>query len=474
MGFTEITFLFVFLPISIIVYLFVEKIFHKDKVNNIILVVLSLIFYFWASKETFIIFLFTCFFVFVSGQMLEKYNINSNGGSRKVLFPLILLVGALIFYKYISIMASWINELADIDLISVGSLIVPIGLSFVIFESISYLADIYHGKAEAGSLLDCLTFLSLFPKLVSGPIVLWKDFKPQLNNRRSSEEQIASGIDRIIIGYAKKAIIADTFGVQIALINNGIATTGVDIPTMWLRALLYFFQLYFDFSGYSDIALGFCSIFGFKIQENFNYPYLSKSITEFWRRWHISLGAWFREYVYIPLGGNRKGNVYIHLLIVFILTGLWHGTGFQFLVWGIAHGVLIVIERVVQNRSWYKKIPSVIKWFFTTIFVFFAWVLFMSKNFAAAGQTYTSMFISTATNVNFTWRYYLSNRTIMFLTIAILCQLFGIEKLKEKTRIILATNTGDVIKKAFLLLLFVVDVFYVVNSTYSPFIYFQF
>ena len=473
-GFTESTFLFVFLPISIIIYLFIDKVFHKIIVNNIVLVGLSLVFYFWASKETFFLFLFICFFVFISGQMLMRNNTDSIRGKETILFPLIFVIGILVFYKYVAFVSSWINELANTDLINLGSLIVPIGLSFVIFESISYLVDIYRGNAEAGTLLDCMTFLSLFPKLISGPIVLWKDFRSQLISRESSGEQISSGIDRIIIGYAKKAIIADTFGIQIALINNGIATTGVDIPTMWLRALLYFFQLYFDFSGYSDIALGLCSIFGFRIKENFNYPYLSKSVTEFWRRWHISLGTWFREYIYIPLGGNRKGNVYIHLFVVFILTGLWHGTGLQFLIWGIAHGTFVVFEHVVQNKTWYKKIPRIIKWLFTILFVFFAWVLFMSKDLPTVGQTYMSMFIPMASNVDFTWKYYLSNRTMLFLVIVIVCQLFGITRIKGKIQLLLASKTGDVIKKIVLLLLFVVDVLYIVNSTYSPFIYFQF
>ncbi|MBR5959584.1 MAG: MBOAT family protein [Clostridia bacterium] len=474
MGFTEITFLFAFLPISIIVYLFAEKIFHNDKVNNIILVIMSLIFYFWGSKETITLFLFIVIFVFISGQVLEKNNKEKNKDYTKLIIPLIFLIGMLVFYKYISLVTILINELIQIDIIKLGNLITPIGLSFVIFESISYLMDIYRGDAEAGTLLECFTFLSLFPKLVSGPIVLWKDFKIQIYNRRSTGEMIASGIDRIIIGYAKKAIIADTFGVQIALINNGIAMTAVDVPTIWLKAVLYFFQLYFDFSGYSDIAIGLCSVFGFKMFENFNYPYLSKSITEFWRRWHISLGTWFREYVYIPLGGNRKGNVYIHLLTVFILTGLWHGTGLQFFAWGIAHGIMIVVERLIKNRSWYIKTPSIIKWFVTTLFIFLTWVMFMSKDILTACQIYTGMFTPSNVSVDFTWQYYLTNRILVFLIISIICQLFGVEKARKRIQGLLASKTGNIIKKVFLLMLFVIDVLYVVNSTYSPFIYFQF
>lgn len=473
MGFTETTFLFVFLPVSVLLYISVDKAFHNTKLNNAILIILSIVFYFWANKEAMVFFALIGLFIFIAGQMIEKKCYEQQDSDKnRIRLTIIVLIGVLFFYKYISLVAVWINDLVNKDLINITNLIVPIGLSFIVFESISYLVDIYRGDAEAGSLLDCFTFISLFPKIVSGPIVLWKDFKPQLNERHSTGEQISAGIDRIIIGYAKKAIIADTFGMQIALINT---TPAIDVPTVWLKALLYSFQLYFDFSGYSDIAIGICKIFGFSIKENFNYPYLSKSITEFWRRWHISLGAWFREYVYIPLGGNRRGNVYIHLLIVFILTGLWHGTGFQFLAWGGVHGIIVLIERAIRDKKWYKNTPNCIKWFLTIVCVYFAWIMFMSNDLTYAIQTYKSMFIPMTTDtVNFTWRYYLSNRTLLFLIVAIVGHLFGLEKIRDKMKQVFSTNGGDLIKKLLLLLLFVIDILYVVNSTYSPFIYFQF
>ena len=352
--------------------------------------------------------------------------------------------------------------------------LIPIGISFVIFEAISYVVDIYRGDAEAGSLLECLVFLSFFPKLVSGPIVLWKDFRPQLNNRRVKLDEIAEGIDRIIIGLAKKAVIADTLGSRIAAINTGIEYGGVDMGTMWLRALLFFLQLYFDFSGYSDIAIGIGRIFGFRWKENFNYPYLSVSITEFWRRWHISLGTWFREYVYIPLGGNRRGNVYVNLMIVFLLTGIWHGAGWQFLVWGGIHGLFIVIERALRDRTWYKKTPAVIKWAMTTAIVYFAWIFFMSDTVKAGWESIRGMFESTGAKLNFTWRYYLTNRSMLFIGLAIIGHLFGLKLIADKTKRMLDSNVGGVVKRMLLLLLFAVDIMYVVSSTYSPFLYFQF
>lgn len=481
MGFTELTFLFVFLPVSIIIYLLADKIFHKDVVNNAILVAFSLLFYFWAGKGSLFIFLAIAFFTYMAGQMVENVSRNtvldvkSANAKQRVAFHIMCLVGILAFYKYAVFVVNWINKLLGREQSSMDHLIVPIGLSFVIFESVSYVVDTYRGDAKAGSLLDCLTFLSLFPKLVSGPIVFWKDFKPQLKDRTVSLGKITKGIDLIIIGYAKKAIIADTLGSQIVLVNNGINTTGVDIQTMWLRALLYFFQLYFDFSGYSDIAIGLCSIFGFEIKENFNYPYLSKSITEFWRRWHISLGSWFREYVYIPLGGNRRGNVYIHLFLVFILTGIWHGTGFPYLIWGGINGIYVVLERVLKDKSWYKMIPGVAKWMITMMIIFGSWIMFMSTDIMDAWKNYTGLFVPmTEATVTFTWRYYLTNRAAMFLVIAIVGQVFGIGKVNNMVQMVWNTNVGSALKRILLLLLFVADILFIVNSTYSPFIYFQF
>lgn len=471
MGFTEFTFLFVFLPAAIIIYLLAEKIFRNDTVNNVILVICSFLFYWWSGKESFILFLTLGLLVYFAGNSIDP----DKKTKRKITLPVILLVGMLVFFKYITLIKNWINTLGDFGLIRIGTVVAPIGISFVVFEAISYLVDIYRGDAKTGSLLECFTFLSLFPKLISGPIVLWKDFQSQLQNRRSSIEQIAVGIDRIIIGYAKKAIIADTFAAQISSINSGIAASGVDVQTMWLRALLYFFQIYFDFSGYSDIAIGLCNIFGFKIKENFRYPYLSETISEFWRRWHISLGSWFREYIYIPLGGNRKGNVYLHLLIVFLLTGIWHGTGIQLWIWGGIHGLLMIIERAVHNKSWYRKTPGIIKWFCTTAMVFFAWIFFMSKDLASAWQSISYMFIPMATEtISFTWRFYFSRRIILLLIIAVIGQFTGIESIHTRIEKITSTNIGGLVKRIILLLLFVVDILYVVNSTYSPFIYFQF
>lgn len=473
MGFTEATFLFIFLPVSVILYLAAEKILRKDRVNNSLLVIFSAGFYLWTGSETFLFFVVTGLFVYLAGNAFSCES--DEVRKKRAVLPVVLLTGILLFYKYAALIVSWVEELASEPVLSFGDIITPIGISYVVFEAVSYVVDICRKDAEPGTLLECYTFLSLFPKLVSGPIVLWKDFRPQLKNRRSSAEQIAAGIDRIIIGYAKKAILADTFGRQVALINNAVAAGTADVPTFWLRAVLYAFQLYFDFSGYSDIAIGLCGIFGFRIRENFRYPYLSRSVSEFWRRWHISLGTWFREYVYIPLGGNRRGNVYLHLAVVFLLTGLWHGTGWQFIAWGGVHGLLVVLERLARDRAWYRKIPGAARWFLTTLAVCLAWVLFMSDSVPSALESYAGMFSATATEaVNFTWQYYLSGRTLLFLVIAVAGQAAGAERIQAVIRPALDKPAGAAVKRILLLLLFAVDILYIVNSTYSPFLYFQF
>ena len=470
MSFTETTFLFVFLPFSIILYLIVDRFIKKDQIKNTVLVLFSLVFYYWASKESLVFFLVTVVFTYLAGLAIE-----SNKKTKVIVFVVCCLVGALFFYKYAVFVSEWINQIIEKKVINYGKLVVPIGISFVVFEAISYIVDIYRGDAVSGSFLDCITFLALFPKLVSGPIVLWKDFQHQTDGRRSTLPMISKGLDRIVIGYAKKIIIADSFGAQISLINSGLASGGLDIPSVWLKVLLYFLQIYFDFSGYSDIAIGLCEIFGFTIKENFSHPYLSTSISEFWRRWHISLGTWFREYVYIPLGGNRKGNVYIHLFIVFLLTGIWHGSGWNFLIWGIIHGICIVFERKVRGQIWYQKTPSFIKWIVTIIIVFLAWIPFMTGTPSEAIRIFTGLFKSLTTpNMTFTWEYYLSRRTILLLLISLLYEVSGIRLIREKLQSLCSLKGVWICWKISLVLLFVVDILFIVNSTYHPFIYFQF
>jgi len=389
MGFTTLTFLFVLMPAFLLGYFVLEKVFRRTGVKNVALLVFSAVFYYWMDARSLSLFTLLVLVVYFAGSTLGAMRTK-----KKLAIPVLTLVLILVFYKSANFLYDYVDRVIGRQWLTAKTLIVPVGISYFVFAAISCLVDIYREDAEPGSLVQCALFLSFFPKLVSGPIVRWKEFLPQAKERQSEIEDMTAGIDRIIVGLAKKVILADTFAVQISAIDHGIAIGGVDWETQWLKMLLYSLQLYFDFSGYSDIAIGLCRYFGFKIGENFNYPYLSTSITEFWRKWHISLGAWFREYVYIPLGGNRRGNVYIHLMIVFLLTGIWHGNGWTFLIWGCIHGLFVVIERAVSQRRWYKVTPAPVKWAFTMAVVFFAWILFASPNPASAKEWYVGMFTS--------------------------------------------------------------------------------
>lgn len=476
MGFTEITFLFVFLPFSLLIYFLVSR-FKNPAASNLTLVLLSFVFYAWNGYRTLVLFFLLITAAFFLGRMIFYMKEGEESGRKKKQLlggAAAVFAAVLAWFKYLPAAVSASGPAVN-GLFRLSDLIAPIGLSFVVFEAISYLADIYRGDADPGSFLETLTFFSLFSKLVSGPIVRWKDFRPQAKERTTDLTRVVHGINRIIIGLAKKAIIADTFGAQIRLIETDISASGADVPTMWLRSLLFFFQLYYDFSGYSDIAIGISEIFGFSFEENFNYPYISRSITEFWRRWHISLGAWFREYVYIPMGGNRKGNVYFNLFFVFLLTGIWHGANWTFVLWGIVHGIFIVLERLVRNRPWYQKTPAAVKWLATMCIVFFAWVLFMSPDLHSAGETYKALFVSSAAGTpNFTLRYFLSRKILLLLAVAAAGAVAGAVPLPKRISDAAGTKAGVVIRQVLLIGLFAVDILFVVNSTYSPFMYFQF
>lgn len=246
------------------------------------------------------------------------------------------------------------------------SLVAPLGISFLTFSAISYIVDIYRGNATSGSLIDCMLFLSFFPKIISGPIILWKDFQAQINNISISFNMNIEGINRIMIGFAKKVILADSFGVCL----NLISLTNVDRITAIGGVFLYMLQIYYDFSGYSDIAIGISYLLGFKVKENFNFPYRSISISEFWRRWHISLGTWFREYIYIPLGGSHGSlnKTLRNLAIVFALTGIWHGAGFNYILWGGINAIFAIAERLFRNNTYYIKTPKIIKYVITRFY----------------------------------------------------------------------------------------------------------
>ena len=473
MGYTSQVFLFIFLPLSILIFLISHAV-SKGKSDNFVLVLFSLLFYGWNSLNTFLIFICMIIGVWLLGNCI--YFARKEGSERKMktwaVSGIVILLVYLFAAKYLGFLLDQLGILFKSEL-KAPAMLVLLGLSFIVFESVSYIVDIYRGDADPGNLIDVSLFLSLFTKLVSGPIVLWKDFEKQLNERSVSVEGIASGIDRVIVGLAKKALIADIFGSVIVKIH---AQTGriMDRSTMWLYAVLYFFQIYYDFSGYSDIAIGLSRIFGFSIKENFNFPYTSLSLSEFWRRWHISLGTWFREYVYFPLGGNRRGIKWLNLGIVFLLTGIWHGANWTFILWGIYNGIIVIIERIIMKKQWYSKIPGLLKWLLTMLVVGLGWVVFMSDDINAAVTTIVSMFVPQAGIANFTWRYFLTRRIFVLLLIAAVGSVGNILFGKAKNSSFICSRSFTVIKRCVLTVLFIVSILFIVNSSYSPFLYFQF
>ena len=347
------------------------------------------------------------------------------------------------------------------------------GISFITFSAISYLADIYMGKDKAGNLIDCVLYLVFFPKVVSGPIILWRDFSKQIPTRQISLNSITNGVNRIMIGFAKKLIFADTFGACIAS-----AASAIDVPTAWGIALLYMIQIYYDFSGYSDIAIGLASMLGYTFYDNFNFPYLSLSITEFWRRWHISLGTWFREYIYFPLGGSRRGKkrAIANVAIVFILTGIWHGAGWTYMLWGAINGICNIVEKLVSDKTWYQKTPKIVKWFGTMGVTFFCWELFRFNDMSACTQWFKIMFgLTRFTDISHTWQYYFDLRMIVLVMVAIIgATVFGLPKIQAIYHRSIQKPCVFLIHQIVIIALFVIAILFMVNSTYSPFIYFQY
>ena len=475
MSFTELTFVFVLLPLTVI-FAMALKWLKNEKVRNAIILVLSLGVFAYTSWKAVAVFAVFLVLVYLLGHLVYAGRNDEKERKKWMVVAVSFLVLTLVYCKYVPALLKWWNGL-DIFKINYFSIISIAGISFIVFSAISYIVDIRRGSATPGSFIDAALFISFFPKFISGPIVLWKDFQKELKKTRYSVEKISAGINRIIIGYSKKVLIADTLGAHIQFIQS--KTSGVyDAKTTWIIAFAYFFEIYYDFSGYSDIAIGLSNLFGFDVKENFNFPYLSRSITEFWRRWHISLGTWFKEYVYIPLGGNRTGNVFFNLFVVFLLTGIWHGANYTFIVWGLAHGAVMLFERAVKEKTWFKKIPSVIKWFFTVTFVFFAWIIFMSPNITAAKDLCVSMFTKQTAALNFTRRFFLTKKIMIIFGIAAIGSILGlvdvksgfgkkIHALKDKPVIVFA-------KSICLLALMVLNILFLVNSSYSPFIYMQF
>ncbi len=492
MVFSSIIFLCFFLPIMLIGYYCIPK-----KLKNLWLLCGSLFFYAFGEPIYILIMLASIIGNYCFGLLISNCEAKHNIILKRISLTITILfnLGILFYFKYFNLFIDTVNAVFNRHILY-DTVALPIGISFYTFQGMSYVIDVYRqdGKLdEKGNRIELVQrnplnlalYISMFPQLIAGPIVRYTDIKDSLETRRLDINMLALGIERFIVGLAKKAILANSLGeVADRIFSSQLDYMGA--PVAWLGAILYTLQIYFDFSGYSDMAIGLGKMFGFEFCENFNYPYISKSISEFWRRWHISLSTWFRDYLYIPLGGNRKGNAYINLLIVFLATGIWHGAAWGFLVWGLWHGLFRVIERYCEKNlklsQAKNKIPGVIKWVYTMLVVILGWVLFKLEELPKTIEYVKTMFgLNNNGYVEFDLRYYLDNKMIFILIIAILVSIPWAEVLPRRIAGRIAgfvqageNTTAGVIRRVLLIVLLVVCFMFIVNSTYNPFIYFRF
>lgn len=463
MLFTSISFLYYFLPIVIILYFIVPK-----KFKNFILFLSSIFFYFCGEPIYTFLMIGEIFIAYVGARYLEKHRKNS------ILVSLLAIhIGALGLFKYSDFTINNINQIFG-SKIPLLKLALPIGISFYTFQIISYVVDVYRGKVKAQkSFLKLATYVSLFPQLIAGPIVRYETIEKELDNRTSNFENFAYGVRRFVIGLGKKVLIANMLG---ELCDVFSTTNEKSVLFYWIFAISYSLQIYFDFSAYSDMAIGLGRMFGFHFLENFNYPYISKSITEFWRRWHMSLSSWFRDYVYIPLGGNRKETIILvrNIFIVWALTGIWHGANWTFVIWGLMYGIMLIIEKLLLTKH-LEKMPSILQRIYVLFTVMISFIIFNANSIGEAWNNIIGLFGANGESlINASAVYYLKSYLVV-LVIAIIgsTPLLKniIEKLKTKTNANKIINLLEPIAMASILTIVTA---YLVDNSYNSFLYFRF
>lgn len=475
MLFSSMIFLWVFLPITLVTYFILDKTY-----KNIFLLLASLIFYAWGEPKYIFLMLLSILINYSFGIWIDK---TSSHQRRKwfLLGCIILNLGLLGYFKYFNFIIDNINQFLGGEIIMTRNIVLPVGISFYTFQALSYVVDVYRYKEGRGevkvqkNILNLALYITLFPQLIAGPIVKYHDIESQIEDRTVSLQYMAYGIKRFIYGLSKKVLISNT----LALISDqifGLQVTQIGFTTAWVGILCYSLQIYFDFSGYSDMAIGLGHMLGFRFMENFNYPYVSKSIQEFWRKWHISLSTWFREYLYIPLGGNRKGplRTYVNLMIVFFATGLWHGASWNFIIWGLFHGIFLVLERKWLGKVLEQNKFKVFNHIYTLLVVMIGWVFFRADNLNYALGYLKQMFIPNFTTSTYPLAQFLSIEGTITLGIGILlCGVAQgkIKKFKSALYNELRVYVSEIIILSFLMFWCIM---YLASGTYNPFIYFRF
>lgn len=463
MLFTSINFLYYFLPIVLVIYFIVPK-----KLKNFVLFVASMTFYFYGEPKYIFLMLAEIVIAHIGAITIEKYKKKSI-----LIIVMAIHIGLLIFFKYTDFIITNVNNIFNMK-IELLQLALPIGISFYTFQILSYEIDVFRGTVKAQkNLLNLATYVSLFPQLIAGPIVRYETIEKELTDRKHSFENFEYGARRFTIGLAKKVLIANILG---EICNKFTATDEKTVVLYWMFAISYMLQIYFDFSAYSDMAIGLGRIFGFHFLENFNYPYISKSITEFWRRWHISLGTWFKDYVYIPLGGSREGKIKLvrNLLIVWFLTGFWHGASWNFIVWGLMFGIILIIEKLWLGK-YIEKMPNIIRRLYVLFIVMISFIIFNANTMKIALNNIAGLF--GANSISFINDYTIYYLKSYFITIVI--GIIGatplikniIEKLKEKT---IFNKIINVLEPIVMVGMLFVITSYLIDNSYNPFLYFRF
>lgn len=472
MVFSSLLFLFYFLPLVLGLYYLVPRPF-----KNLILFVMSLVFYAWGEPIYIVLMIFSSLVDYSHGLLIDKYRQTPKKARWFVVSSVIINLGLLGFFKYADFFILNLNALPWFE-ISPLNLPLPIGISFYTFQTMSYSIDVYRGDAPAQrNFIAFAAYVALFPQLIAGPIVRYKTIADQLLGRTESVDQFALGVKRFVTGLGKKVLLANNIGMLWAGIQN-TAPGELTVLTAWLGIIAFAFQIYFDFSGYSDMAIGLGHMFGFKFLENFNYPYISQSITEFWRRWHMSLGTWFRDYLYFPLGGSKVKSlllIYRNLLIVWFLTGFWHGSSWNFVLWGLYFGVLIAVEKAGLLKL-LERSPRLLRHAYVLVAVLLGWVLFTFDNYAAGLSYLRVMFgLAGVPLLNGQFLYSLASNIILLVVLVL-----GATPLPNKLwealekRLPQEKLAGTVLAPAFFLVILTAATAYLVDASYNPFLYFRF
>ncbi|MEG1458401.1 MAG: MBOAT family O-acyltransferase [Acetivibrio sp.] len=472
MVFSSLLFLFRFLPLVLLLYYISPK-----KMRNFILFAVSLLFYAWGEPVYIVIMLFSTVVDYVHGRLVDSF---LNHGKRKkaklaVISSMVINLSLLGFFKYYDFIAESINGVFHTG-IPILELALPIGISFYTFQTMSYTIDVYRGQAKMQkNIISFGAYVAMFPQLIAGPIVQYKTIAKELDSRNENTTDFSDGISQFMIGLGKKVLLANNIGLLWDTVK-AMPISEISVITAWLGIFAFAFQIYFDFSGYSDMAIGLGKMFGFHFPLNFNYPYMSKSITEFWRRWHITLGTWFREYVYIPLGGNRKGKSkqIRNILIVWLLTGIWHGASWNFLAWGAYYACFLILEKIWLLPK-LEKLPKVVAHFYTLFVVLIGWVIFAFDSLKD-GFSYIGWMVGRG-NIDF------MNTQTLYLMLnygLLLCILvFASTNLPQKGMAFLMNQLKNetlrtIVETLGYLFIFLCSVAYLVDATYNPFLYFRF